>query len=139
MDKAFFIFKGQHKDDGKRYFEYHKMPADKAVLFRKKLVGYEAIGSVVEAQTDSGGRSYWSGKYIGKVSKELYPEFLDSVPQWTAQSLAKQQAARAEAQGRKVHTNSIKSQVMEIRQHTVGMSRAEKALFALWVYNQLLK
>lgn len=133
-NKITLIYKGMRLDsDDKK--QYHFMDIDKKeeMSFSKKLISYATIGSLIECERTEIGVK---GDYLYKGwATEEYNEL---ITRWAAKERVYLEQAKLISQAKKKHEFSVDNLVQQLKDSTYHQTRAQKANFALWVYNQLI-
>ena len=132
-----FIYTGValNSKDQKRY-AYINTESGKMELYKTKIWNSETVGSVIEAtKTETGVDAPYEFK--GSVNQGLWPDYLDSIAEWSIRERASLETLRLVSEGKKDHPESINGLITQIKGACWSLNARQRKNFALWIYNQL--
>jgi len=133
-----FIYAGSvlNNKDQKRY-AYINTDNKKEELYKVKLWKSETAGSVIEAtKTETGVEAPY--EYIGKISDELWGDYLDDITSWSVRERGCLENIRVQSESKEDHPQSISELINQIKEAIWTLNPRQRKNFALWVYNQIL-
>jgi len=139
-NRVLYIYTGvvvSNKD--KKRFCYMNTQSGKEEWYNKKLSSYETVGTVIEVtSTETGVSQPYTHK--GKVSGDLLPSFQNQITEWSIRDRANLETLSMIGESKKEHPKAVKELIKELKQSTLwNLTPRGKKLFALWVYNELIK